>query len=162
MVRKKTEKRIRYMAFFVIGMPIGILVLLTALFFSGNLFEIQTGCDGADLFFSNTTFEDDYSMLLDRVNYSTLPFVVKSPRALWNGEEVDCKTISMAIRCLSDYYENVECRYYTVSVFDQSTNTPEEMRKFNSPGTSPHIGVRCRYYEKVGNKIGFSSWFTFY
>lgn len=115
-------------------MTIGMLLFIG--YYLGNILELETSCKGINNFYSNISFDYDVNEVLAHANLSNQD-TIKTPLDLWNGEGVDCKTVSTTIMCLSHLYpDNVECRYYHLLLFDQVGD--------DEGGPSGHLGIRCR------------------
>ncbi len=125
-----------------------ILVLLGGAYYYGDLLELSHGCDGIELLFTNTSFENDFLNIFRISVDKTTSSLPVSPRNLLSGDSVDCDTISVAIGCLAKLYDNVECRYYSYKIFD---NTGED--------DVGHLGIKCRY---IFNETIKGNWFIYY
>lgn len=129
-----------------------LLIVLAGLFvyFYGNINEMVVGCGGIENFYTGNGFEEDYFNIMNTANFvaGELP---KSPLSIWRNESVDCDSISLAIRCISKLYEDVECGYYDYVVVDQT-----------EPSVA-HLGVKCRYIRALDNgTIEKGSWRLYY
>ena len=151
MSKKSDEIKNKNVFFLGLGIGIGAFLVLNVGFGWGSLLEMSQGCVGIDKFYSNTTFNDDLYTVLNRTNFSLQS--IKSPAQLWDGEGVDCETISTTMMCLSYYYDDVECLYYHRFVLDVTMfNKTEREYDYAQRG---HLGIRCRQKDYRGR---WSDW----
>jgi len=89
-------------------------------------------CEGIEHFYTNTSFWNDGFNLVDYVKWEKTQGIVK-PIDLWNNHTADCESISFAVMCLSELY-NETCVYYTKTQYD-----PTENQTYMG-----HLGIKCK------------------
>lgn len=115
-------------------------------YYIGDILETRHNCTGIENYFTNTSFYDDYLIMIKTANYSA-PSDPKPPLDMYLGKGVDCDTISPSISCLSKLYDGIECKYYSQFVYDQAEDSPN------------HLGVKCRYLKIIENEtIYLGNW----
>lgn len=139
--RKITHEDSKFVAK-TIAIIFGTIGLTTVLLFYGSMnlgssIQKQHNCEGIENFYSGEDFLTDYTTIMMKANTS-VPEPPKSPQQLWDGELVDCDTISVVIMCVSEYYPEFECQYYVQATVTEAG----ELRQ--------HLGVECKRNSAMG------------